>query len=385
MDNIVVVAKDKGSAEPGRLAFYGPAYPDAVEFFNPGGVPGLRPGQDPSPDEVLRGLGRGSAAEWIHRYSVSRYRAEFVDARAKRRPSGDESQVTPKIPRGFGLRQWRTLVSRCMSIKVRDTWNTAILLAQAPIIGALIVLVFGEKVRAGIATDASPVDWLSFSSACATSVFLMAISAIWFGCSNAAREIVGEWAIYHRERMVNLKVPSYVLSKLTVLGGLCLVQCSVLLAIVKFGCGLEAPFLPTLGLLFAASLAGLGLGLTVSALAKTSEVAIALVPLILIPMVIAGGMMKPVHELNTPMKAFAHTMASRWAFEGMVVLEARARDKWTPPAPPGEDRSAEDVAETYFPAKDERLGVEASYAALGAMFALLVIAILAILRLRDVH
>jgi ABC-type multidrug transport system ATPase subunit len=385
MDNVAIVAKDSGSPEPGRLAFYGPGYPESVEFFNPDGVPGLRPGAEPSPDEVLRGLQKAPTATWIERYGGSRFKREFVDERAGRRPTGTQQPVTPKIPRRAGLRQWRTLVRRCLTIKLRDTWNTAILLAQAPIIALLIVFVFGEKVSHGAPANAAPADWLSFSSACATTIFLMAISAIWFGCSNAAREIVGEWAVYHRERMVNLKIPSYVASKLTVLGGLCLVQCAVMLGIVSWGCDLEASFVRTLGVLFLASLAGLGLGLTVSSLAKTSEVAIALVPLILIPMVIAGGMMKPVHELNAPMRAFAHTMASRWAFEGMLLLEADARGEWTPPAMPGEQATSEDIAERYFPKHDERLGVEASTGALGAMVGALVAAIMSILKLRDVH
>jgi energy-coupling factor transporter ATP-binding protein EcfA2/ABC-type multidrug transport system permease subunit len=385
MDNVVVVAKDRGSEEPGRLAYFGPAYPNAVDFFNPTGVDGLRTGQEPSPDEVLRGLAKAPTEFWTGRYAASRFKREYVDERAGRRPDGATAQVAPKIARRIGVRQWMTLVRRYLSIKARDTWNTAILLAQAPIIGALIVLVFGEKVSDGAAAGASPSEWLSFSSACATTIFLMAISAIWFGCSNAAREIVGEWAIYHRERMVNLKIPSYVASKLAVLGGLCVVQCSVLLGIVAWGCGLEGDLAPMLGLLVLASFAGLGLGLTVSALARTSEVAIALVPLILIPMVIAGGMMKPVHELNRPMQAFADVMASRWAFEGMLLVESDARAPWTPPAPPGATVASQDLAETYFPSKTARFGVEASLAALASMFGALALAIVAILTMRDVH
>src|SRR5439155_14760032 len=35
LDNVVVVSKDAGSTDAGRLAFYGPAYPDSVQFFNP--------------------------------------------------------------------------------------------------------------------------------------------------------------------------------------------------------------------------------------------------------------------------------------------------------------------------------------------------------------
>lgn len=385
MDDVVIVSEDRGSAAPGRLAYFGPAYPDSVNFFNPEGVPGLKPGAEPLPDEVLRGLSTRPTDEWAARFAASRYRREFVEERAGRSPTGRAVAVAPKIPRKFGVRQWGTLVRRALSIKRRDTWNTAILLAQAPIIALMIVFVFGDKVAEGIAVDASPTDWMSFGGATATSVFLMAISAIWFGCSNAAREIVGEWAIYHRERMVNLKVPSYVASKLAVLGGLCFVQCLVLLGIVWLGCGLEGSFGWMLGVLVLASLTGLGLGLTVSALARTSEVAIALIPLILIPMVIAGGMMKPVHEMSAPMQVFAGSMASRWAFEGMLLLESEARPEWVPAVPPGAPAVREDLAERYFPKEDERLGVEPAAGILAGMIGFLILAIGVILRWRDVH
>ena len=65
------------------------------------------------------------------------------------------------------------------------------------------------------------------------AIFLLAVAAIWFGTSNAAREIVAEQAIYRRERMVNLSGVNYVLSKFTLLTGLCIVQCTVLLGIAS--------------------------------------------------------------------------------------------------------------------------------------------------------
>ena len=44
-------------------------------------------------------------------------------------------------------------------------------------------------------------------------MFFVVVSCVWFGTSNAAREIVTERAIYLRERMVNLRLFNYVLSK----------------------------------------------------------------------------------------------------------------------------------------------------------------------------
>ena len=61
-------------------------------------------------------------------------------------------------------------------------------------------------------------------------------SSLWFGCSNAVREIVDEQAIYRRERQTGLKIPSYIFSKLAVLSGVSLVQCvSVVFVLMVVG------------------------------------------------------------------------------------------------------------------------------------------------------
>ena len=100
LDNLILVSKDAKSPEPGRLAYFGPAYPQAVDFFNPGGVPGLKPGQEPSPDEVLRGLGKDKTAAWVERYQASPLKRQFVDERAGKQPDrGGPSERTRNPPR----------------------------------------------------------------------------------------------------------------------------------------------------------------------------------------------------------------------------------------------------------------------------------------------
>src|SRR6185312_10821669 len=150
-------------------------------------------------------------------------------------------------------------------------------------------------------------------------------------CSNAAREIVAERAIYQRERMVNLRIMSYVLSKFTVLGALCLFQCAVLSAIVYFGSGLKGPFAPMFAMLFLASAVGLAVGLLASAVARTPEMAIALVPLLILPMLILGGAMQPIHKMSAAMKPASLVMPSRWAFEGLLLQEVSCQPQYEPP------------------------------------------------------
>src|SRR6476646_3128567 len=69
------------------------------------------------------------------------------------------------------------------------------------------------------------------------AMFFVVVSAVWFGTSNSAREIVTERAIYLRERMVNLSLFNYVFSKFIILSLVCILQCSILLGIVFFTLG----------------------------------------------------------------------------------------------------------------------------------------------------
>ena len=81
------------------------------------------------------------------------------------------------------------------------------------------------------------------------AVFFLVVAAVWFGTSNAAREIVSERAIYMRERMVNLGLLNYVASKYILLAFFCIIQCTVLLAIVFFTLGFQGgpSLIPTQG------------------------------------------------------------------------------------------------------------------------------------------
>jgi ABC-type multidrug transport system permease subunit len=268
---------------------------------------------------------------------------------------------------------------------MRDLWNSAILLAQAPIIALLMVLVFGGASQEGSATLE---EWRLSATASVTVLFLMNISALWFGCSNAAREIIAEWAVFSRERMVGLRLTAYLASKLALLSVIGLVQCGLLLLIVRLGCRISAPWLPLLAGLCLSVLVGTALGLTISALARSSEVAISLVPIVILPMVMLGGMLRPVHQMDQPARTLAHLMPSRWAFELAVSAEAEHRPPAPSPSPlpPGaaSPGAPPDLADFYFP-KAQRSRRAMPFAVLAAHSFLLMAGTLAVLRSRDIH
>ena len=316
-DGLIMISRDRGGR--GALAYFGPAHPDSIEFFDPVSAKQAQtqPGKELSPEMLLSGLAKRSTAEWVTTYEQSRYKKLFVTDRSGKIPSTPNASAEGAV-RKFGFGQWWTLVRRNFILKVRDRGQLIITLVQAPVFGVLLGLVFRHLEYSNLR------QFLGKATIHAVGMdFLMVIAAVWFGCNNVARDIVGEWTVFQRERMVSLKLPSYIFSKLAIAALFNFFQCIVLFGIVALMCNLQADFLSTLGILYLSSLVGSAVGLCVSARASTTEAAIAMLPLILLPVIALGGGLAPIKELPTLIEQIAKIVPSRWAFEATLLLEAQ--------------------------------------------------------------
>jgi len=319
-DNLIMLARDTGGC--GTLAFFGPAYPDSIDFLHPRSPEETQStGAEPGPELLLTGLAKSPATEWSRRFKESRYRKEFVEDRARQSASTIQAPVKP-AGHHINFTQWLTLLRRNAIVKVRNRAQMAILGLQSPLIAALIVLVYGK-----VAATASTFQQFQDMSANIIGIhILMVVAAIWFGCNNATRDIVGEWTIFYRERMVNLKLPSYVFSKFLLLLALSVAQCAVMLGIVYFLCDLKADFWRIGAVLVLASAVGTSLGLAISARSSSTESAIALLPIVLLPVIVLGGGLKQIYRMPTAMQWVSTVIPSRWAFEYNIVNEASHRN-----------------------------------------------------------
>jgi hypothetical protein len=149
---------------------------------------------------------------------------------------------------------------------------------------------------------------------------VLVISVTGLGIANAVREIVKEAAIYRRERAVGLSISAYVASKVFVLSILTVVQAAVivLIAVRRQGSGWGGAFLESgevelmIGLAMA-GLAGMSLGLLISAVAKNVDRAVLLLPVLLVLQLVVSGAFKSVVE--TPVLREASYFASaQWGF-----------------------------------------------------------------------
>jgi ABC-type multidrug transport system ATPase subunit len=327
-DDLIMICRDKNSDDPAAMVFFGPAFPDAIQFFNPtnAGATASFPVRELNPEMLEPGMNavpESSRTEvWRQRYCESRYQKEFVAERSGKQPGEGGVTGEEKPRRQFGLGQWFALVKRNVIVKLRDRAQMAILLLQAPFLAVLVCVVVYPL-------DSN--DWPGLVEKLLIAHFLMVVAATWFGCNNAARDIVGEWTVYRRERMVTLKLLPYVFSKLAVLLVLCAFQCGTMLGIVYLVCGLHSGFLADFGVLLATAMIGAGLGLFVSAVSRTTESAIALLPVILLPIIALAGGLRPVYQLPAAGRVASAIIPSRWAVEANLLQEAKAKE-W-PSAP----------------------------------------------------
>lgn len=222
------------------------------------------------------------------------------------------ARVNPKLKKtkpDSSIRQLYWLANRYLNIKLNDFNNLLLLLLQPIIIGGLVSLVFTEF-RIGV-------------------IFLTAISAIWFGVSNSAKEIVGEMAIYKRERMFNLNINTYIISKLLVLSLIALIQVVVFVAIIHINFKLNAitefpetylrPFWESIGFLFMVSCSATLIGLFLSSYFSTTEKVMTVVPITLMPQIMLAGVMT---KLDTRLiEILSFFTLGRWGTEGFARLQ----------------------------------------------------------------
>ncbi|MFN2226585.1 MAG: FHA domain-containing protein, partial [Anaerolineae bacterium] len=282
----------------------------------------------------------GSAEEWDARYRGSpayqQYvvqplaaRGRAVDAAARRgqvvppaaSPAGGR-EAQSAIPqragrRVSGLRQFMVLSSRNVKILTRDRVGLLLMLASAPLLATLdivLALILGRDLYSY--TDGSMANVI-------ITLFHPAVVAVMVGALAMMREFVKEADVYKRERLVNLKVLPYVGSKLWVAGLLALYQALAYVGLHYLAYQMPGGVLEFVLLyvsLLLATLAGMALGLFASAVAPNANAVPLLVILLIIPQVMLGGALIPV-----PSAASSPT-ASRWAFEAMVGITGAGSD-----------------------------------------------------------
>lgn len=362
-------------AQGGHLAYFGPPN-EAKTYFGKTDFAEIYSALEPTDENrniPAEAEERFKASPDYQRYVVGPLNNGPAGAGRAATLAQQASTVLPP-KRGNPWKQFRLLAQRYIELLKNDTGNLLILLLQAPVIAAILFLMAGADIfkpnsvavcppqlyqAAGIprtvfnagggASDCQNViNFLNSNNPNAKLLmsqndnnvnkalqrfispvsggdaqkilFIMAFAAVMFGCINGAREIVKELPIYRRERAVNLGIIPYLFSKMAVLGFLCLLQSAILVIVVDvkapFDQGIFLPVVAEIYIsVFLTAIAGLMMGLTVSAMVPNNDRATSFIPILLLPQVIFAGVLFPLD--NPPMQILSTFFAARWAMAAM--------------------------------------------------------------------
>lgn len=202
--------------------------------------------------------------------------------------------------------QLKWLIKRCYAVKVGNKSNLILQFIQPVIIALLINLVFKNLIQDGRIK--------------AGAIFMMNIATIWFGVSTAGKEIIGELAIYKRERMFNLKIGPYLISKVVVLGLIGVIQTLLITSIIKINFKEQIPlFLDVWIFLTFIHLSSTLLGLFISAAAKSTESVMTIIPIALLPQNILAGIVAPIEDKVTEIASIF--TFGRWGTEALARIQ----------------------------------------------------------------
>ncbi len=278
-------------APGGRLAFIGPPAEVAEAF----GVEQI--------DEVYAKLSR---------------EAEEAGPSAER-PAEPLSHPRPassrEVPRRRIRPQVRVLCRRYALLMARDRRNAKILAAQVVVLALGAAFLFQSDVfsyEAGEALNAAQSAQL---------IFLMVTVSIWFGAIASVRQIVAERSVLSRELSAGVRTEAYLIAKGVVIGAVAAAQTALFVWIV-FGLRplSEAPSnaeLHVLAICVLASWVGMGMGLTLSAFARSEDQAASFLPLILLPQLLFAGAVVTTKDMGAPIRLLSHLVAAQWAFAGV--------------------------------------------------------------------
>jgi ABC-type multidrug transport system ATPase subunit len=323
--NVMLADKVIFLARGGYVAWFGP--PDeALKYFDGYRSERDRRGSDIEFDEIygiLDNSQNGTAADWAERYqgnpAYQRYIVqELQDAQVGTAP-GTVSKPKGRSAKSriSSLRQLLILSARNIRILLRDRFSLGLMLAAAPLV-SLLDVILASLGNNPLSFEEEGDPFMSL-----IVLFMLPLYGVMVGGLATMREIVKEQEIYKRERLVNLKIFPYVVSKIWVAAILALYQAGVYTIVRYIAFVMPSSivdFATVYIIMVLATMSGMMLGLFSSALAPNANSAPLIVILFMIPQIVLGGALVPVGQIVSA------PMATRWAFEGLMAVSGIGSD-----------------------------------------------------------
>lgn len=199
---------------------------------------------------------------------------------------------TTNVNKKSFIKQFITLTTRYLKLIINDKQRLALLLLQAPIISFLLSLV----TNSGVFKNYDDTKAILFSLSC---------SCIWLGILNSIQEICKEKVILKKEYMADLKLSSYICSKLVVQSLLAFIQSFILITVyamlVEFPSEslIINPYFDFLIISTITIISAASLGILISSVVKDANIAMSVAPLILVPQLLFSGMLFELKDFSS--------------------------------------------------------------------------------------
>lgn len=234
-----------------------------------------------------------------------------------------KKQKNPTDYRSLAI-QFISFTLRNLTMKLRNRTNIVVSLLEAP----LLALIIGFILR--FAPEAGKYSFYKNNNI-GIHVFVSIIVFVFLGLSNSMEEILDERKMLIREKLMNLKISYYLMSKLIALSMFSLVQVVLYYIVTALVLDVRGVAFTSLFYYFLASGIGFSLGLMTSAFIKNNRAIINVMPLILIPQIIFGGAIIEFERMNkkltvmtqSPIPEVVQVIPSRWLFEGLTTSYAK--------------------------------------------------------------
>ena len=236
-------------------------------------------------------------------------------------PSNDQPSSNLHLP--GRLQQAWLFASRDVKAKLANTQYLVINLLEAPLLAFLLAFTVRYYHQ-----DSTHQDYIFFDNPNLPAYLFMAvIVALFMGLTVSAEEIIRDRKILKREAFLHLSRGSYLFSKITILFVLSAVQTLLFVLIGNFILGIHGMTLTYWLILFASSCFANILGLNISSAFNSAVTIYILIPVLLIPQLLLSGVVVKFDKLNpslsnpTSVPVVGDLMASRWAFEALMVAQ----------------------------------------------------------------
>jgi ABC-type multidrug transport system ATPase subunit/predicted component of type VI protein secretion system len=280
----------------------------------------------------------------------------------------------PKYKFGLGalIRQFVVLTRRSLKVMFSDPITLALLLLLLPITGMLqLIIGFKEVLTGDPAILADPVAAAktlaeTYAPFARTNifVFVLGLEPVLTGMFVPSNDLVKERPIYLRERMVNLRVLPYLLSKAAIYSIFAFIQIVFYLLILSIGIDFPAHglyFNGTLEMfitLFLTMMAGITFGFIISAVSNSTEMSIYILTMMLFfHFFFAGGIFDLRGNTFEPL---SYLTTTRWSITALGVTidmpkltESTILCSEIPTNPLDPNSARKTVCENYPDAKDD--------------------------------